>query len=90
MIYKKLLTVKDVASMVGCSDKTIYSYVETGGTNIPYIKLGRGKRSPVRFDPEEIADWIESWNHQNHQTDAGIKRYNKNTETVAEPRKGDG
>ena len=74
----KLLTAKEVAEIVGCSEKTVYSWAETGYTEIPAIKMGNGRKSLLRFDADEILKWIQLWK------DKTRKRYNgRNAETVA-------
>lgn len=79
----KLLTAKDVAEIIGCSEKTVYSWAQTGYTAIPAIKIGRGKKSLLRFDAAEIEKWIRFWKEATDQ------RYNDaNAETVASARKG--
>jgi|WetSurSiteA1Bulk_404760.scaffolds.fasta_scaffold120719_2 excisionase family DNA binding protein len=79
----RLLTAKEVADIIGCSEKTIYSWAETGYTEIPAIKMGSGRKSLLRFDADEIHKWIQLWK------DRTSKRYNgNNAETVASARKG--
>lgn len=79
----KLLTTKDVAQIIGCSEKTVYSWAETGYTEIPVIKIGNGRKSLLRFDEKEIHEWIQGWKERTS------KRYNVgNAETVAGARKG--
>jgi excisionase family DNA binding protein len=79
----KLLTAKDVAKIIGCSEKTVYSWAETGYTKIPAIKIGNGRKSLLRFDADEIHKWIQIWKERTS------KRYNyDNAETVASARKG--
>jgi excisionase family DNA binding protein len=84
----KLLTAKEVADMIGCSAKTIYSWAETGLTEIPVIKIGTGRKSLLRFDPDEIREWLEQWKSRSRVKNSSLNCYNSIAETVAEPRKG--
>jgi len=52
-----LLTVEDVARIVGVKPSTVKTWVHE--RSIPFIKIGAGKRSPVRFNPESIQRWLE-------------------------------
>jgi excisionase family DNA binding protein len=81
-----MMTVKDVASLLQCSDKTVYSWVETGYAGIPAIKIGSGKKSLVRFDPADIHQWIQQWKKQTNTPSPAC--YNNHAETVAKPKKG--
>jgi len=56
-----LMTVKDFAELLNCSEKTIYSWVETKREGLPFYKLGNGRKSLVRFKREEIELWIQQW-----------------------------
>lgn len=53
-----LLTVPEVAARLKVSLWTVYRKVESG--EIPAVKLGTGKRSPVRIDPAELDEWLRS------------------------------
>ena len=75
--------------MLGCSDKTIYSWAETGYAQIPSIKIGNGRKSLLRFDPDEILQWLERWKRGSKTVNSPGNCYNAVAETVAEPRKGD-
>ncbi len=86
--FMKLLTAKEVAEILGCSEKTIYSWAETGCTEIPAIKIGNGRKSLLRFDPDEIHQWLERWKRKSTVNNTSINCYNSFAETVAEPRKG--
>jgi phage terminase Nu1 subunit (DNA packaging protein) len=65
----KLLTAKQVAEIICCSEKTIYSWAETGYAGIPVIKFGEGKKSLLRFDREKIMEWIRRWEDRPRGTD---------------------
>ncbi len=49
-----LLTVKELATLLAISPKTIYGYVGRG--MIPHYKIA----ASVRFWPRDIADWLRS------------------------------
>jgi len=61
----RLLTAKQVAEMIGCSEKTVYSWAETQYEGFPSRKLGTGRKSLRRFKPDEIEQWIEKWKVRN-------------------------
>ena len=84
----KLLTAREVAEILGCSEKTVYSWAETGHTEIPAIKIGNGRKSLLRFDPDEISQWLERWKSRSRVKNTPINCYNSLAETVAKPRKG--
>jgi len=76
----KLLTAEQVAEIISCSPKTIYSWAELG--YIPSIKLGAGRKALLRFDSEEIHAWLRFWKEET------AKKYNADAGTVAGARKG--
>jgi excisionase family DNA binding protein len=76
----KLLTVEQVAEIICCSPKTVYSWAELG--HIPCIKIGKGRKSLLRFDSEEVRAWIRQWKEETRT------RYNDSAGTVAGARKG--
>jgi excisionase family DNA binding protein len=47
------LGVHEVARLLGCSPRTIYTWVSQGA--IPYRKVGRN----VRFDEAEVRNWTK-------------------------------
>lgn len=53
----RLLTVREVAERLQVSLWTAYRKVESG--EIPAIKLGTAKRSPVRIDERELEHWLK-------------------------------
>jgi len=55
---QKLLTVPEVAERLRLSVWTIYRKVESG--EIPAIRLGETKRSPIRVDERELGEWLRS------------------------------
>jgi excisionase family DNA binding protein len=76
----KLLTAEQVAKIICCSPKTIYSWAELG--HIPSIKIGIGRKALLRFDSEEVYAWLQFWKEET------AKRYNSGAGTVAGARKG--
>jgi excisionase family DNA binding protein len=77
---RKLLTAEQVAKIICCSPKTIYSWAELG--HIPSIKIGAGRKALLRFDSDEVNAWLQSWKEET------AKRYNLGAGTVAGARKG--
>lgn len=53
----KLLRPAELSDHLGVPKATIYSWVRRG--DIPFVKLG----GLVRFDPEEITNWIKERKH---------------------------
>jgi excisionase family DNA binding protein len=76
----KLLTAEQVAEIICCSPKTVYSWAELG--HIPSIKIGMGWKALLRFDSEEVHTWLQFWKEKT------AKRYNLGAGTVAGARKG--
>lgn len=56
-LQEPLWTAQDVARYLNVSDKTVYDWAAIGF--LPSVKLGDGKKSPVRFIPSEIKEWLE-------------------------------
>lgn len=50
----KLLTVAEVAKLLGVERKWVYEHARQG--IIPHVKLGR----QIRFRPESIQEWLTS------------------------------
>jgi excisionase family DNA binding protein len=48
------MTVEEVAALLHVSERHIYKLVQDG--ILPHFRVG----SSVRFDPEKMADWLES------------------------------
>ena len=76
----RLITADEVAAMISCSPKTVYTWAELG--YIPSIKLGTGRKALLRFDSEEIHTWLRFWKEET------AKKYNADAGTVAVARKG--
>jgi len=56
-IMTDLLTVKEMASLLQIHPNTIYQWVEK--TEVPFIRLGNGKKSGIRFRKNDIDEWLE-------------------------------
>ncbi|MGE5446604.1 MAG: helix-turn-helix domain-containing protein [Ignavibacteriales bacterium] len=54
---KKLLTVEDASLYLGIPAWTLRAKIWR--REIPFIKLGAGKRSRVYFDRKDLDEWIE-------------------------------
>lgn len=54
----KLMTVIDLAALLNTSEKAIYARVSRG--ELPYMKFGEGKNGSIRFDPDEIDEYLNS------------------------------
>ena len=56
---KTLETEKTLAERLQVTIGTIQRWRAQGGDDpLPFKKLGSGKRSPIRFDPDETAAWL--------------------------------
>jgi excisionase family DNA binding protein len=53
-----LLTVAEVAARLKVSLWTTYRWIESG--HLPAVRLGTGKRSPIRVDERELEEWLRS------------------------------
>ena len=54
----KLLTVVEMAAILNTSEKAIYAKVSRG--ELPHMKFGQGKNGSIRFDPNEIAKYLDA------------------------------
>ena len=61
----KLLTVKDIASILKAKPSTIYAWAEQG--LMPCFKLN----GLLRFEEGEVLKWLESCKKQSYTDDAG-------------------
>lgn len=52
----KLLNVTQVSECLNIPESTIRGWVHEN--KIPFIKFGPGKKSPVRFNPEKLNQWV--------------------------------
>jgi excisionase family DNA binding protein len=51
---KTLMDASEVASILNCAKDTVYQWVKRYA--LPCIRLG----DSVRFDPQQLAEWLES------------------------------
>lgn len=69
---KKALTVEELADILCIAIRTLYKEVEDD--HIPFFRV----RTSIRFDPHQIADWLEgkmpSYSvHPANRSDAGLR-----------------
>jgi excisionase family DNA binding protein len=58
-VHGKMLPPGEVASLLGCSTRTIYRRVHSG--HLPAFRLkGAGPNPPLRIAVDDLADWLES------------------------------
>lgn len=50
---KRALTVEDLAELLGVGIRTLYKEVEDD--HVPFFRV----RTSIRFDPHQIADWLD-------------------------------
>ena len=55
-MLKRLITTEELATILGTTRKAIYMKVQRG--ELPYIKHGTSKAAHIRFDPDEIEEYI--------------------------------
>lgn len=60
---KEFFTKKEMASLLKVSLNTLNFWICR--RKIPFIKLGTGKNAPVRFDKEEIQNWLKNIQRRN-------------------------
>jgi len=53
---KKLISVKELAPMLGVPISWIYQRTSLGQDAIPYVRFGKY----IRFDPKEVIDFFKS------------------------------
>ena len=54
----KLIDIKSLSEILSIKPNTLYAWVELG--KIPHYKLNGGKKGAVRFNIEEINDWLST------------------------------
>ena len=54
----KLIDIKSLSELLSIKPNTLYAWVELG--KIPHYKLNGGKKGAVRFNIEEIYDWLSA------------------------------
>jgi excisionase family DNA binding protein len=52
----EVLTIDEVAQLLGVSRRTVERYVQE--SRIPFIRLQRGRRGPVRFLRSRLLKWL--------------------------------
>ncbi len=52
----EVLTIAEVAQLLGVSRRTVERYVQE--SRIPFIRLQRGSRGPVRFLRSQLLKWL--------------------------------
>lgn len=52
----KLLSLSEVANIIGCGRSKVYSMIKPGPYQLPHVRIGRS----VRVRPEELTKWIQS------------------------------
>jgi excisionase family DNA binding protein len=57
VLMGSLLTVAEAAEFLRIRKGTLYQWVEERPPRVPYIRLGR---RAVRFDRQQLVDWLES------------------------------
>ena len=67
----KLVTIKEVSVFLKIKESTIYSWVNNG--SLPYYKLN----GLLRFDMEEIGEWVKRSRQARHEAKTGLRRISK-------------
>jgi excisionase family DNA binding protein len=75
----RLLSADEVAEVLGVKPRTISSWVAKN--RIPYIKLGEGRKSLVKFSPIRLNQWLEERTHEPKQTENDVKKRGKSRRT---------
>ena len=73
----KLLTVAQLADLLGMAQQTIYNRHSTGGSLPPCVRLGRA----LRFPSDQVAEWIEQ------QTEAPVPVVRNEPRRIGRPTK---
>lgn len=63
MTMEKLLTQEQAAELLALAPATLEK-MRQRGDGPPYLKLGRGRSSPVRYSPSAIARYLEQVTHR--------------------------
>ena len=56
-LQENMITIEDVARRLNLTERSIRTLI--ANNEIPYRKLGSGKKPPVRFYPSEVEAWID-------------------------------
>jgi excisionase family DNA binding protein len=54
--------IRDVACELSLKDDTVYRYVRDN--YIPHLRIGRGSRQVIRFDMQEVREWVQAKRHE--------------------------
>ena len=54
----ELLRVPEVAERLRCTPEVVRRKIRTG--ELPALRLGSGRRAPLRVPADELEDWLES------------------------------
>ena len=57
-----LLHAEQVMELLGCSRTAIWTLMRTQG--LPYIKLGDGRRTALRFSSDSVSQWLATREQQ--------------------------
>ncbi|MGD2092366.1 MAG: helix-turn-helix domain-containing protein [Candidatus Aminicenantes bacterium] len=71
----RLMSAEEVAEVLGVKPRTIFSWVTQN--RIPYIKLGEGRKSLVKFNPKRLNQWLEEQSNEPKQTENSLKKREK-------------
>src|SRR3972149_1573796 len=66
-----LVSIKEVSVFLKIKESTLYSWVNNG--SLPYYKLN----GLLRFDMEEIGEWVKRTRQAHHEANPGIRRISK-------------
>lgn len=64
-----LLTAQEVGEVLRIKSKTIMKWVYE--QKIPFIRFGTGQKAIVRFSPQHLNNWLESFSHAPDETQEG-------------------
>lgn len=62
----QLLTTDDFCELLSISRETAERWRSQGGDYPPFIRLGGGRRSPIRYSKKAVLAWVAA--HQRHST----------------------
>jgi len=55
MTTAKFITVKELCEMLHVTPQYVYEHRK----DIPHVRLGTGKNSSIRFNEEEVMEWLK-------------------------------
>jgi excisionase family DNA binding protein len=53
---RRLLTTHELGQLLGLNPRHVYRLLD----RIPHLRLGDGKGSAIRFDPDDVQAWLAS------------------------------